>query len=231
MLSGDEPLQATARSMSSANHAKLVKYDGDAVLWQGVNRIQADHVEIDRDKRSIIADGHVITQSREEKKADDSTAPASGPAKAADPGPTVFTLVTAPHMVYTDQDRLANYSGGVLLNRGGLQMKAVELRSWLAEEGADNRLQKAFADGGVKIVQTGPIRTRTGTSEHAEYYTDENKIILRGGEGGNARMNDSVRGSAQGPELTYYSDDDKFLVSGTQVKPSIGHIRKKHPPQ
>jgi lipopolysaccharide export system protein LptA len=226
MLSGDEPLQAVARSMISANHAKLVKYDGDAVLWQGVNRIQADHVEIDREKRSIVADGHVITQSREEKKADD-TVPAASPAKpAADPAPAIFTLVKAPHMVYTDQDRLAHYSGGVLLNRAGLQMKAADLRSWLAEEGADNRLQKAFADGGVQIVQKGPIRTRTGSSDHAEYYTDENKIILRDG---NPTMEDNVRGSARGTELTYYSDDDRLLVTGSDGKPAVSHIRKKHP--
>jgi len=226
MLSGDEPLQAVARRMTSANHNKLVKYDGDVVLWQGVNRIQADRAEIDRDKRSIVADGHVVTQSREEKKADD-TAAAAGPAKKpADPAPAVFTLVKAPHMVYTDTDRLAHYSGGVLLNRGGLQMKAVELRSWLAEEGADNRLQRAFADGAVEIVQTGPIRTRTGTSEHAEYYTDEDKIILRGGD---PVMNDSLRGNTRGAELTYYSNDDRLLVNGSSAKPAISHIRKKHP--
>jgi lipopolysaccharide export system protein LptA len=227
MLSGDQPLQAVAGKMSSANHNKLVKYDGDAVLWQGVNRIQGDHVEIDRDKRSIVADGHVITQSREDKKAEDNgkTPPAAAPA-----GSPVFTLVKAPHMVYTDEDRLAHYSGGVLLNRGGLQMKAVEMRSWLAEEGADNRLQKAFADGAVQIVQTGPIHTRTGTSEHAEYYTDENKIIMRRG-GGNVdpEMLDNLRGSTRGTELTYYSDDDRLVVTGTDAKPSIGHIRKKHP--
>ncbi|MGA3040590.1 MAG: LPS export ABC transporter periplasmic protein LptC [Bryobacteraceae bacterium] len=235
MLSGDQPLQAVARSMSSANHNKLVKYDGDAVLWQGVNRIQADHVEIDRDKRSIAADGRVITQSREENK-DNDTAPATPavavaakPAMPADPvvaAPAIFTLVKAPHMVYTDQDRLAHYSGGVLLNRAGLQMKANDLRSWLAEEGADNRLQKAFADGAVQIVQTGPIRTRTGSSEHAEYYTDEEKIVLRGG---NPTMNDSLRGNTRGTELTYYSDDDRLLVKGSDGKPAISHIRRKHP--
>jgi lipopolysaccharide export system protein LptA len=237
MLSGDEPLQAVARAMTSANHAKLVTYDGEAVLWQGVNRIQADHVEIDRDKRSIKADGHVVTQSREEKKADDDAAPAPVAAKPAAATATskvdgdatpIFTLVKAPHMVYTDEDRLAHYSGGVLLNRAGLQMKAADLRSWLAEEGADNRLQKAFADGAVQIVQTGPVRTRTGTSEHAEYYTDENKIVLRGGD---PMMNDNVRGNTRGTELTYYSDDDRLLVKGSDGKPATSHIRKKHPQQ
>jgi lipopolysaccharide export system protein LptA len=229
MLSGDEPLQAVARKMNSANHNKLVKYDGDAVLWQGVNRISADHVEIDRDKRSIIADGHVVTQSREEKKVEGESPMPEGSTMQAEAYATpVFTLVKAPHMVYTDEDRLAHYSGGVALNRGGLEMKAADLRSWLAEEGADNRLQKAFADGAVQIVQKGPIRTRTGAAEHAEYYTDENKIVLRGGD---PTMNDNVRGNTRGLELTYYSDDDKLLVIGSDGKPAVSHIRRKHPPQ
>ena len=222
MLSSDEPLQAVAKQMASSNHNRLVKYDGEVVLWQGANRIQADHVEIDREKRSIIADGHVVTQSREDDKkaADQKAAPAP-----ANPAPPIFTLVKAPHMVYTDQDRVAHYSGGVSLVRAGLEMKAVDLRSWLAEEGADNRLQKAFADGSVQIVQVGPLRTRTGTSEHAEYYTDENKIILRGGD---PHMSDNVRGDTRGAELTYFSDDDRLLVNGSPAKPAMSHIRRKH---
>ncbi|HVN04956.1 MAG TPA: LPS export ABC transporter periplasmic protein LptC [Bryobacteraceae bacterium] len=222
MLSNDEPLQAVARAMTSANHNRLVKYDGDAVLWQGANRIQADHVEIDRDKRSIVADGHVITQSREEDKKD-SAAPA--PAKSAGTAPAVFTVVKAPHMVYTDQDRLAHYSGGVVLSREGLQMKAVNLRAWLAEQSADSRLEKAFADGGVEIIQKGPLRTKTGSSEHAEYYTDEDKIVLRGG---NPQMRDNVRGNTRGTELIYYSDDDRLLVNGSVASPALSHIVRKH---
>jgi hypothetical protein len=30
-------------------------------------------------------------------------------------------------------------------------------------------------------------------------------------------------------ELTYYSDDDRLLVNGTLAKPSVSHIRRKHP--
>ena len=93
------------------------------------------------------------------------------------------------------------------------------------EEGADNRLQKAFADGAVQIVQAGPLRTKTGTSEHAEYYTDEDKIILRGGD---PQLSDNVRGNTRGAELTYYSNEDKLLVSGSEARPAVSHIRRKH---
>ena len=68
MLSGDEPLQAVAHNMNSANHNKLVKYDGDVVLWQGVNRIQADRVEIDRDKRSFGAPRDGTGQMRSRRR-------------------------------------------------------------------------------------------------------------------------------------------------------------------
>jgi len=256
MLSGDEPLQAVARYMNSSNHNKLVKYDGGVMLWQGANRIQAKHVEIDRDKRSIVADGDVVTQSREEKKqdsddtADESkTAAAPKTAAATKPAPAtktansakskpantgkpsdapadIFTLVKAPHMVYTDEDRLAHYSGGVVLIRAGLQVKAADVRSWLAEEGADSRLEKAFADGNVQVVQAGPVRTRTGTSEHAEYYTGDEKVILRGGD---PQLFDTLRGNTHGAELTYYATTTKLLVNGSAKLPTISHIRRKHP--
>jgi lipopolysaccharide export system protein LptA len=227
MLSGDEPLQAVARTMTSANHNRLVKYSGDVVLWQGANRIQAERVEIDREKRTLIADGNVVSQSREEEKQeDDSDAKTAAASKKPSDAVPVFTVVKAPHMVYTEENRLAHYSGGAFLNRAGLEVKAADIRSWLAEEGADSRLEKAFADGAVHIIQTGPIRTRIGTSEHAEYYTDDEKVVLRGGD---PQLNDSLRGNTRGGELTYYANDDRLLVNGSAVHPAISRIRRKHP--
>lgn len=222
MLSGDDPLQAVANTMTSADHNRRVHYTGSVVLWQGANRIQADDVQIDREKRTLDANGHVLTQSREEQKQEE----AAGSKAPAKPAPPIFTLVKAAHMDYTEQDRLAHYGGGVLLTRGGLQVKAADLRSWLAEEGADNRLQKAFADGAVQIIQTTPLRTRTGASEHAEYYTDEEKVVLRGGD---PQLNDSLRGSTRGAELIYYSDDDRLLVNGSPAHPVSSRIRRRHP--
>src|SRR5207245_5447912 len=68
-----------------------------------------------------------------------------------------------------------------ILTRPNLRVKSLELRSYLSEAGSDNSLDRSYADGKVEIQQTSPARTRTGTSEHAEYYTAEDKIILRGG--------------------------------------------------
>ena len=57
-----------------------------------------------------------------------------------------------------------------------------EIKAFLKDADADSSLNKPFADGAVKIVSTCAKRkTRTGTSEHAEYYADDEKVILNGG--------------------------------------------------
>ena len=74
MLSGDDPLQATARKMDSRNRNRQIHYEGAVHMWQGANRIQADVVDVDRNldpqKRTLVADGHVVTNLWEEPKDD-----------------------------------------------------------------------------------------------------------------------------------------------------------------
>ena len=52
MLSGDAPVQAKARLMVSTNRNRKIHYQGGASMWQGANRIQAETIDIDREKRS-----------------------------------------------------------------------------------------------------------------------------------------------------------------------------------
>jgi lipopolysaccharide export system protein LptA len=215
MLSGDQPVEAQARKMDSSNHNRAIHYEGDVTMRQGANRIQARVVDVNREKRTLVADGNVVTNLWEEPKGDEK--------KSAAP---VLTVVHAAHLVYTDENRLAFYTGGVLLNRPGLQVKGKELRAFLAESGADSRLEKAFADGAVEIVETAPdrTRTRTGTGEHAEYSTDVQKVVLRGGR---PKLVDSVKGSMQGDELTYFANDGRLLGSGSPQQPTNSRIRRK----
>jgi lipopolysaccharide export system protein LptA len=213
MLSGDQPIQAQARKMDSSNHNRAIHYEGDVTMRQGANRIQAGVIDVNREKRTLVADGNVVTYLWEEPKEDEK--------KSAAP---VLTVVHAPHLVYTEENRLAVYTGGVLLRRPGLQVKGQELRAFLAESGADSRLEKAFADGAVEIVETASDRTRTGTGDHAEYYTDVQKVVLRGGR---PKLVDSLKGFMQGDELTYFANDGRLLGSGSSQQPVNSRIRKK----
>ncbi len=237
MLSGDQPVEALAEHMSSTNHNRLLQYEGNVVMWQGSDRVTADSAQIDREKRLLSATGHVVTQFLE-KKSESTSGEGRDRIAAAQPGgdngAPVFVVVTASELVYTDQDRLAHYTGGVVLTRPGLEVKADELRAVLAESKSNekkdddeqSRLEKAFADGHVEIVQTATDRTRTGKSDHAEYYTGEERIILRGGQ---PQMVDSKKGYTRGSELTYYVNDERLLVSGGGPKErATGHLRRKH---
>jgi lipopolysaccharide export system protein LptA len=229
MLSGDDPLQAQADEMDSADHNHKVHYQGAVTMWQGANKIQADVVDLNRnaDKRNLVADGHVITNLWEQPKDDDKKA-APGIAAAAKNAArktarkaAVLTVVQAQHLNYTEENRLAVYTGGVLLNRPNMQVKSRELRAFLADSDADSRLEKAFADGAVEIHQASPGRKRTGTGEHGEYYVDDQKVILRGGS---PKMVDSVEGDISADELTYFADNDRLLGNG---KPAISHMKQK----
>jgi len=229
MLSGDSPLQAQARKMESSNRANRhrTRYEGNARLWQGANRISADVVEIDRDKHTLTADGNVVTEAWEQPKADgdqkqsksDPTQPKADPnqpkadQKKKSAGPAL-TLVRAPHLVYTDTDRLAFYSGGVQLERPDLHLKSRELRAWLAASGADSQLEKAFADGGVEISGARRDNSYNGTSDHTEYYTGEQKVVLTGGPPRLTRTVAGVSKTIQQRELIYFVNDGKLVGTG-----------------
>jgi lipopolysaccharide export system protein LptA len=207
MLSGDAPMNAQARKMESSNRAgsHRTRYEGNARVWQGANRISADAIEIDRDKHSIVADGNVVTEAWQQPKDDEkkkNTAP-------------VLTKVFAPHLVYTDQDRLAYYSGGVRLERPEMHLKSRELHAWLADSKADSQLEKAVADGGVEISGARRETSYNGNSEHMEYYTSEQKVVLNGGA---PKMMRTVTGRpptvVQQRELIYFVNDGKLVGNG-----------------
>ncbi|HUK17125.1 MAG TPA: LptA/OstA family protein [Bryobacteraceae bacterium] len=215
MLSSDEPLQAQARRMVSTNHNHNIHYEGNVLMWQGANRISADAIDVerDRDKRNLIADGHVVSNLWEQPKDD-----------AKKTGQPVLTVVHAPHLAYNDTTRLAVYSGGVDLVRSKMRVKSKELKAYLAESSADSRLEKAFADGSVVIVDTEPDRVRTGTGEHGEYYTADQKVVLTGGR---PKFSDNLGNSLEGAKLTYNADTGRLQSDGPANQPVESRILRK----
>ena len=217
MLNQDEPLHAMAKKMTSTENNTKVRYEGNVVLWQGANRLTADVVDIDRDDNILKAHGHVVSQLMES---------GSQGVKKTKTGP-VFTVVRAPELVYTDEDKLAYYKGGVVLDRGPTRVTSRELKAFLRDDDNDSSLDHAFADGDVKIVNTALDRTRTGTSQHAEYYIDDAKVVL---EQGQPKLVDTKAGTTQGKQLIWYSDEDKLEVNGAVGQPAQSQLRRKKKP-
>jgi len=193
------------------------------VAWQGANRVEADRLDIDRDGQVMSADGKVKSQFVDKDKAkDDDEVPQTKP-----PVAPIFTIVTAPHMVYQEETRVVDYTGGVVLKRPDMTITAKQIRAFLKDADEDSSLDKAFSDGTVKIVSTSEKlkRTRTGSSEHAEYYADEEKVILKDGQ---PLLVDTVKGQTRGKQLTWFANDDRLIVDGVdKTNPSKSIIRKK----
>lgn len=231
MLSNEEVMQAVADRMISAGGNKHIRYEGNARAWQGANRVDADRIEIDRDRRVMEAHGKVVSQFADKSQDKNPDRPEKNPpkgAKSKGPAAPIFTVVRAADLVYTEETRVAVYQGGVVLTRPSLTVSSKELQAFLKPADSDSSLDKAFADGAVKIVSIEtaikPTRIRTGTSEHAEYYADEQKVLLQKGE---PLLVDNVRGNANGRQITWWANNDRLVVEGEPSKPAEGTIRKK----
>lgn len=213
MLSNEEPVNARAERMRATDRNQKIRYEGKAVAWQGANRIWADTLDLDRAARRLHARGGVRTQLLDRQKA-----------AAKTPAASSFVHIEAPDLVYTEQDRLARYTGGAHMTRPGLDVKASQIRAYLNEASAESSLDRAYAEGRVTIVRTAPDRTITATGETAEYAAREDRIVI---EHGDPTLVDSVRGTTKGARLTYWTNLDKLLVNGAEKDPVRTMLKRR----
>jgi lipopolysaccharide export system protein LptA len=226
MLDENEPLHARAKKMISTDNNLQVRYEGNAVLWQGANRLEGDVVEIDRDNSLLKAHGHVVSQLLDKARDDDDSTEKDPKRVATTPAPRVFTIVKAPELSYDDNKRIAEYTGGASLQRShpDMEVKAKEIRAFLRNDSSDSSLDHAVANGQVQIHSPSPGRVRDGTSEHVEYFVDEDKVVLTEGR---PKFVDSLRGTTQGEQLTWFSKDDRLLVNGVEAQPAKSVLHRK----
>jgi lipopolysaccharide export system protein LptA len=218
VLDGTKVLEARADNMQTREDNTLVVYAGHAAVWQGANRITADRVEINRDDQTLSARTHVVSELV------DSTT-----SQGTNAVPT-FTTIYAPELLYRDDVRRADYTGGVKLLRGGMTVTSKQLAAFLnpQNQSGDSSLNHAVAEGDVKVVETPkPGDTRVGTGQNCEYYTKENKVVLTGGA---PQIADTLRGLTKGERITYFSDDDKLIVEGADKNLAYSQMRKKTAP-
>ena len=76
----------------------------------------------------------------------------------------------------------------------------------------------------MQIVDTEADRVRTGTGEHGEYYTADQKVILTGGR---PKFSDNQGNSLEGAKLTYYADTGRLLSDGPANQPVQSRILRK----
>jgi len=229
MLDNSQPMQAQADQMQTRDNNTKVTYRGHVVMWQSANRISANKIDVDRDAQSLHAIGNVVSElvdSKSQQGPAQTSTDAQPPGTEASP---VYTIVRAPELSYRDDTRVALYTGGVKLVRDKMTVTSKTLQAFLTPKNGNNSdqssLDHAFADGTVAISEVvAPGRTRVGKSEHCEYYTKDDKVILNGGS---PQMVDSYKGITRGRQLTYFSDDDRLIVDGQTKELAFTKMRKK----
>jgi lipopolysaccharide export system protein LptA len=221
ILSSSNTIHATADNMLANSDGSFISYTGNVVMWQASDRLLAGKVDIDRSHGTLQAFEDVKTQFPE-RRAD--TADKEPPASRG------MTVVTSSELTYHEGHRLAHYKGGVHLSQPGLQLRSEELRAFFSDPGlqdeqsSGNSLEKALADGKVRIEQVSNGRKVEGIAGHAEYHLADERLVLTGGR---PKMIDSERGTTQGSRLTYYARNDRLLVDGADSRPAVSNFRRQ----
>jgi lipopolysaccharide export system protein LptA len=234
MLDASQPMQARADCMQTRESNTQIFYQGNVTMWQGANRISADKIDLDREEQSLHAVGKVVSELVDNKDRSTDADPAGGAANKAKTTPVasdgpIYTTVEAPELLYRDDTRRALYTGGATLTRQGMTITCKKLEAFLtpktAQNNSDSSLDHAFADGNVMVFkELANNRKRTATSEHGEYFTADEKVVLNGGS---PQMVDSIKGITRGRELVYYSGDDHLLVEGANKSPAFTQMKKR----
>ena len=107
MLSQDEPLHGDAKKMTSTDNNLQIRYEGNAVLWQGANRLEADVVEIDRDNDLLKAHGHVVSHCWTKHRTRNQERIPRNPQQAG--CSRVYDCACAGADLYDDDERVAEY--------------------------------------------------------------------------------------------------------------------------
>lgn len=214
MLDSRQPVQARAEKMKVTEKNQRIVYEGDVLMWQAGSRLRGKVIEIDRAADRLTATGDVMTLIPDDR----------GGGRTR-PG---ATTVRAPSMVYDDKTRLAHYSGGITMERLNMDLKSRQLRVWFREEkdskgAADTKLDRIFADGAVSVLEKGPKAAKSGSAEHGEYYPDEERMVLTGG---NPLVADKRRGTTRGAVITWLVREDRLIVDNTGSGPAVSRIIK-----
>lgn len=193
-----EPVQLAADRMWADQEKGWARYEGQARLWQGQNRLQAAAIELFRLPEKLVAEGDVSGLFLE------TPAEPSGEKPAAH---RRAVTITSERFTYVEAERRGIFEGRVAARNDFGTLTAPRLEVFLSpgEGGGSERLERAHAAGGVRIEQGA----RQASSEQAEYSAAAQTVVLWGGT---PTIVDPERGSTSGARLTLFLANGSIAV-------------------
>jgi lipopolysaccharide export system protein LptA len=247
----EEPVHVLAARAESKHDSQITTFYGvpgkPARLWQGASQVDAPVVQFDRRQRRLLAHGegqgapmavHTVLVSgggSTPAGKGDATKPVSRGGKGTgtggvkgDAGKTDVVRMTSRELVYSDEERKADFTGGVEAESGDGLMRAQQVVVYLqpakkgdggAKTGAASLTGESGLMGGnvERIVATGHIEMeqpgRRATGEEVVYTASDGNYILTGTAAVLPKVVDDQRGTVTGTSLRFHAGDDNVVVS------------------
>jgi lipopolysaccharide export system protein LptA len=218
LLSSSNPIHVTARSMSVHGTSAIALYTGEARLWQDANAVEAQSIEFNRDRRSMVAVGSATSRTV-------STVLVQGEKSEGTSEPSTPIAITSTRLTYADNERKAHFDGDVTAKEAEVTITAKKMDAFLEARGGTNhslsgagKLDKIVAQEQVVITQ--PDRRATG--DLLTYTAADDKFVLTGGP---PSIFDAEHGKITGVSLTFFRHDDRVLVEGNNSSPTVTQTR------
>lgn len=203
-------------------------------MWQGASQVEAPVLELDQQQRSLTAHGDRGVEKAGAPAAVHAVLVSGGSAKAGAAGKPSVVRVASQRMVYLDQTREVDFTGGVKVEDADGVMTARQAVAYLqpaatAPAAKDSAPKKAaspgiFSAGGVdRIVASGMIELeqpgRHATGEQLTYTAGDGMFVLTGTPGALPKLIDEVQGTVTGTALRFHTGDDSVMVTGDAKTP------------
>lgn len=215
------PANISADTLRANSKTGRALYLGHARLWQGDSVLEADSIELLRDRQILNASGNVRAVFPQ------SPGPGATPARALAveqraPGKLKLWHVTAGTLTYNQAESRAHLGKNAVAVSAEQEVRAPQMDLYFTrrDKGATapggaaasapglagaQQISRAVATGGVTVVQG----TRRATAERGEYSAVDGKFVMTGG---NPTIFDASEGTTSGRQLTFFLADDTIIV-------------------
>jgi lipopolysaccharide export system protein LptA len=262
--SADEPAHVLAARAELKHDSQVATFHGvagrPARLWQGASQVEAPVIQFERGKKRLLAHGegqgapmavHTVlvrsAQSAAGAKSDwvktdgaktNETRQTSSAGKVAGLGKSGVMRIVSRELIYSDEAKKAEFTGGVDVETGDGRMQAQQAVVYLqaGQKGTDGKalgsgkgegaktgvvspgggdgfmggsVERMLVTGGIEMEQPG----RRATGEQLAYTASDGTYVLTGTATVLPKVVDDQRGTVTGTSLRFRSGDDNVVVS------------------
>jgi lipopolysaccharide export system protein LptA len=207
------PTNVVAQRMIADRRSQAVHYEGHVRAWRGTDVVESQTLDVYKNQRRVSTNSRVMTSHLQ-------PAPSGNKGEKAGQSGSSPLTIRADRLDYFDAGQKAQYTGNVELDSQDTRIESDRLDVYFSSDKkqADSEVERAVAEGHVKIVQ--PMRYAKG--EHAVYDAQAGKVVMTGGP---PTVFDTEKGSMTGQRLTFYIHDDRLLVDGSANSPAVSKHR------